>query len=137
MSATALGINTPGLLFPAISLLMLAYSNRFLGLAGLMRGLIDDYRGNPTAPIRSQIESLRLRIGLLRHVQALGVLSLLLCTITLFALFLEQQMFAQMLFALSLVAMVSSLGLALIEIHLSVRALNIEVATLDDPTQEA
>ena len=75
-------ITTPGLLFPAISLLMLAYTNRFLGLANLMRQLILKFQDQKKESDWKQIENLRFRISLLRYIQALGVLSLLLCTLT-------------------------------------------------------
>lgn len=123
--------STPGLLFPAISLLMLAYTNRFLGLAALIRDLLTDYRTNPVEAIGAQVENLRLRIGLLRHVQALGVSSLFLCTASMFSLLLGQQNYARLAFAGALLFMLFSLALALAEIHLSVRALNIEVSSLD------
>ena len=42
-----LSINTPALLFPAITLLMLAYTNRFLALASLVRSLHDEYNQAP------------------------------------------------------------------------------------------
>lgn len=123
--------NTPGLLFPAVSLLMLAYTNRFLSLASLVRGLINEYRRLPTAEILAQIRNLRLRIDLLRHVQALGISSLFLCTASMFALFMERQSDARLAFATALLLMLASLALALLEIHLSVRALSIEVSRLD------
>lgn len=126
---TPLTYNTPGLLFPAISLLMLAYTNRFLGLASLARHLIAQYREAPQPRLRLQVENLRVRLALLRHTQALGVLSLLSCTASLFGLLFENQLLASVLFALALLLMLASLALSLREIYLSVRALNVE---LDD-----
>lgn len=129
---TPLSYNTPGLLFPAISLLMLAYTNRFLGLASLARHLIARHRETPDARLRLQVDNLRLRLSLLRHSQALGVLSLLACTGSLFALLLDHPLAASILFAAALLLMLASLVLSLWEIHLSVRALNVE---LDDITR--
>lgn len=117
----------PGLLFPAISLLMLAYSNRFFGLASLVRQLVDRYKKQPDANIRAQIDNLRIRISLIQYCQAMGVISLLLCTSSIFALFIAQQTTARILFGCAMFFMVTSLVLALREIHLSVRALNVEI----------
>jgi hypothetical protein len=131
MESNLLTFSTPGLLFPAVSLLMLAYTNRFLGLAGLVRDLISEYHQKPSKFIKDQVENLRIRIGLLRHVQAMGVSSLFLCTVTMFCLLMDQQIWARFAFTGALLCMLISLGLALIEIHLSVHALNIEVRSLD------
>lgn len=121
--------STPGLLFPAISLLMLAYTNRFLGLASLARHLGSRYRDRPDHRLRAQVANLRTRIALLRHTQAHGVLSLIFCTASLLALFLEQEVAARLSFGGALLFMLISLGASLREIHLSERAIHIE---LDD-----
>lgn len=121
--------STPGLLFPAISLLMLAYTNRFLGLASVARHLGSRYREQPEDGLRAQVANLRQRIALLRHAQAQGVLSLICCTASLFALFLQQQTVAHLSFGAALLFMLFSLGVSLREIHLSERAIHIE---LDD-----
>ncbi|EKP04670.1 PF11026 domain protein [Leptospira kirschneri str. 2008720114] len=75
-----LSFNTPGLLFPAISLLMLAYTNRFLGLASLSRQLIGKFQENQNPDLLPQIRNLRFRLSLIRHTQSSGILSLLACT---------------------------------------------------------
>lgn len=120
----ALSYNVPGLLFPAISLLMLAYTNRFLGLASVARHLVDRHGAAADASVQFQIRNLRLRIQLIRHAQALGVLSLTLCTVSLSLLVVEAQLLAQLAFACALLLMLGSLGLSLREIHLSARALD-------------
>lgn len=124
----------PGLLFPAISLLMLAYTNRFFGLAGLVRQLVDRHRKLPDASIRihAQIKNLRTRIALIQYSQEMGVISLLMCTCSMFALFIEQQSGARIFFGCAMFFMVVSLILALREIHLSVRALNVEIDEILD-----
>ena len=124
----ALTYNTPGLLFPAISLLMLAYTNRFLGLASLVRHLVSQYRSNGDRMLEPQIENLRRRLTLMRHAQGIGGASLLLCTMSILALFTGSDLFAGALFAAALIAMVTSLGVSLLEIHLSTRALDVELA---------
>lgn len=122
----------PGLLFPAISLLMLAYTNRFFGLASLVRQLVDRHKKLPHANIQAQIDNIRIRIALIRYSQEMGVLSLLMCTSSMFALFIEQQSGARILFGCAMFFMVVSLILALREIHLSVRALNVEIDEILD-----
>ncbi len=123
------GYATPGLLFPAVSLLMLAYTNRFLALASLARHLIARYREQPDNRLSEQVKNLRLRLTLLRHTQAQGVLSLIFCTASLLALFINASLLAKLAFAAALLCMLLSLGLSLREIQLSERAINIE---LDD-----
>ena len=129
-SQPALSFNTAGLLFPAISLLMLAYTNRFLGLTSAARNLAARYRQAPDKLVLQQVRSLRQRLWLVRHTQAMGVLSLLSCTICLAALFLGRQDMAQLAFACSLIFMLVSLAASLGEIHLSIRAIQIELDAL-------
>lgn len=130
-----LSFNTPGLLFPAISLLMLAYTNRFLGLASLARQLIGKYHEKKTPDLLSQIRNLRFRLSLIRHTQSMGVLSLLSCTSCLTALAFELQNTAWILFGTALLFLVISLCICLLEIHLSVHALDIEMHALGKPEE--
>jgi len=81
-------LTTPALLFPAISLLLLAFTNRFLALANLIRQLHANYKTAPDELLFGQIANLRHRINLIRDMQAYGVSSLLLCVVSMFALFL-------------------------------------------------
>ncbi len=118
---------TAGLLFPAISLLMLAYTNRFLGLASLARQLMSEYRSKEDDALKPQIANLRHRISLMRHAQGIGSASVLFCTLTLFALFLGHDNYANGFFAAALTAMVASIGVSLRETYLSTRALDIEL----------
>lgn len=122
-----LAYSTPGLLFPAISLLMLAYTNRFLGLASLARHLTAEFSAKPDPRFEAQVVNLRQRIALLRHTQAMGVLSLLACTASLLALLAQWQLPAKGLFASALLFMLISLALSLREIQLSIHAINVEL----------
>ncbi|MDV6236019.1 DUF2721 domain-containing protein [Leptospira ellisii] len=126
-----LSFNTPGLLFPAISLLMLAYTNRFLGLAGLARQLIGKYQEKKDPDLISQIANLRFRLSLIRHTQSMGILSLLFCTSCMTTLAFDLFLASWILFGLALTALVISLCICLLEIHLSVHALDIEMHALD------
>lgn len=126
-------LTTPALLFPAISLLLLAYTNRFLVLAQLIRQLHSSDRDYFQAMVQRQIENLRKRIALIRLMQALGVSSFLLCTLSMFALFVEGQFLAEVLFGLSLLLLVGSLLTSLYEIAISTRAIEAELEDLCSP----
>ena len=120
-------INTPALLFPAISLLMISYTTRFLHLANLIRNLHALKAGDPEQFVLKQIHNLRRRLLLIRNMQAAGVTSLLLCVICMFLLFSSQFRIAQACFAVSLAFMIASLVLSLMEIWISVDAVNLQL----------
>jgi Protein of unknown function (DUF2721) len=124
-----MSLTTPALLFPAISLLLLAYTNRFLTLATIIRQLHPGEGKAPTELARKQIAGLRYRVKLIRHMQSGGVVSFLLCAVSMFAIFIEANTAGQILFGLSLLLLTVSLVLSLMEVLLSTNALNI---VLDD-----
>jgi len=128
-------LTTPALLFPAISLLLLAYTNRFLALASLIRTLYDRYKAKPEQKIQAQIDNLRYRVGLIRNMQAYGISSLLLCVLCMFVLFLGMIEIGQSLFAISLLLLVISLGISLREIQVSGRALRFQLEDLEEELQ--
>lgn len=127
-----LGLTTPALLFPAISLLLLAYTNRFLTLANLIRDLHAKYRANPDQILLWQLRSLRYRVLLIKHMQGFGVASLLLCVVSMFALFVDWQMAGKVIFGVALLLMVVSLALSLREIQVSVDALNVRLSDIEE-----
>jgi hypothetical protein len=122
---TDLTLTTPALLFSAISLLLLAYTNRFLALAALVRSLHGKYKENPDERLFGQITNLRLRLSLIRHMQIHGITSLLLCVICMFVI-------AIYIFGIALLLMISSLGISIWEIQISVRALNLQLSDIED-----
>ena len=124
-------LTTPALLFPAISLLLLAYTNRFLALASRIRDLHTRYRGNSDELILGQIRNLRRRVVLIRNMQTLGIASLLLCVLCMFVLFAGQQLAGKWLFGVSLLLMMASLGVSLREIQISVDALDLELSDIE------
>ena len=126
-----LNLTTPALLFPAISLLLLAYTNRFLTLATLIRGLHSRYKEEPDQAIIGQIRNLRLRVILIRNMQALGVLSLLLCVICMFLLFAEELKAGRIIFGISLILLILSLAVSVYEIQISVGALKIQLSDME------
>ena len=125
-------LTTPALLFPAISLLLLAYTNRFLALAALVRDLHARYQEDPSQVLIGQIANLRYRITLIKNMQAAGVISLLLCTLCMFVLFAGLILPGKIIFGASLILMIVSLGLSAREIQVSVDALNLHLQDLED-----
>jgi len=124
-------LSTPALLFPAISLLLLAYTNRFMGLAGVIRGLHQKIDAANKILIARQIVSLRLRIKLIIWMQMLGVISIACCVAAMFFLFLEAAVLGQIAFIASLALMIISLAVSLYELKISGHAFNIELEDID------
>src|SRR5574339_1094529 len=126
-----LNLTTPALLFPAISLLLLAYTNRFLTLATIIRNLYDRYHSVPNENLLAQIGNLRYRIYLIRNMQIFGVLSLLFCVISMFTLFAGWAAAGQWTFAIALVLMMVSMLISLRELQISVGALDLLLMELE------
>jgi hypothetical protein len=124
-------LSSPALLFPAVSLLLLAYTNRFLALAALIRSLHSDYKVRQDELIIKQIQNLRHRVLLIRNMQATGVTSIFLCVLCMFLLFAGQVQFGKVVFAISLVFLMVSLAFSIREIQLSVDALNLHLSDLE------
>ncbi len=126
-----IAFNTPALLFPALSLLLMAYTNRYLSLAALVRHLSDDYQDTRNTKLLEQIGSLKMRLSLIKWMQTIGVLSMFLCTITMFQVYIGKYQLANITFGVSLATMIVSLGLYLLELHYSNVALNIMLSDLE------
>lgn len=131
-------INTPALLFPAISLIMLAYTNRFLALANRVRSLHDKYQNHEQKLIiHGQIKNLRYRLRLIKNMQALGVLTFISALLSMYFIYNNSMMMARWVFAFSLLSFAASLFISLIEIQLSTKALELELSDmegLEDPS---
>lgn len=126
-----INLTTPSLLFPTVSLLMLAYTNRFLGLANAIRQLHASYVESGEMTYLHQIENLRLRMKLIRDMQFYGVFSLLLCTICMALIFIGWNSAATVVFGISMLAMMASLGTSLREIQMSVKAIDLHLQSLE------
>lgn len=126
-----LTLTTPALMFSTLSLLLLAYTNRFLGLASRIRSLHDHYIRNPDAVLFAQISSLRKRVHLIRDMQASGIVSLFLCVACMLLLFVGQVMIAQWVFGFSLLMLLISLAISFWEINISVDALNLHLKDIE------
>jgi len=124
--------NTPALLFPAISLLLLVYGNRFLSLAGLIRKLHDEYMaGKKNKIILRQIHNLRRRIHFIRLMQALAVLSFVCCVVSMYFIYWGLMKPAGYIFGLSLLSLLISLLFSLAEIFISTKALELELSDIE------
>ncbi|WP_148469334.1 DUF2721 domain-containing protein [Alistipes sp.] len=126
-----LTLATPALLFSAVSLILLAYTNRFLSYAQLIRTLDGLHREHPSQVTRAQIDNLRRRLHLTRSMQTLGVVSLLLCVVTMFLIYVGWQQPAAWVFGAALLLLIGSLGVSVREIGISVRALEIRLRDLE------
>jgi hypothetical protein len=128
-----LSINTPALVFPAITLLMLAYTNRFLTLAALVRKLHIEYnRGEKEKNILGQIKNIRGRINLIRYMQFFGVLSFFGCVLCMYFIFRNWMDMAHWIFASSLICLLVSLILSLVEINKSTKAIELELSDIEE-----
>jgi hypothetical protein len=136
-----LTLTTPALLFSAISLLLLAYTNRFLAYASVVRGLHASYNdnqgkthpgeANPDTLIVGQNQNLRKRLVLTRTMQLLGIGSLLLCVLCMFLVYIELQLSAEIIFGIALVMLIVSLAISVREIQISVKALDLHISDME------
>lgn len=126
-----LNLSIPALLFPAISLTMLAYNARYLAIAALIRQLHGHYSKDATAPLKKQIEQLRKRLDIIKNMQATAIVSFLLAAVTMFLVYVELEVWANVIFGISLVFLMISLILSLIEVQLSTKALGIQLKNME------
>lgn len=124
-------LTTPALLFPAISLLLLAYTNRFLAIAALMRDLHGRYRAQPDPRLRGQLDNLRYRIVIIRNMQVVGVASFVCMALCMFVLFAGRVELGQAIFGFGLLLLLLSLVLSLRELQVSIDALDLQLHDLD------
>ena len=128
----ALTLTTPALLFSAISLIMLAYTNRFLAYAAVVRNLHDKYLDKQDDLLIEQIKNLKKRLGLTRAMQILGITSLLLCVFTMFLVYVHYVVLASWVFGIALLLLILSLSLLIWEIQISTYALSLHLRDIED-----
>jgi amino acid transporter len=128
----ALSLTTPALLFSAISLIMLAYTNRFLAYAAVVRNLHDKYLEQQDDLLIEQIKNLKKRLGLTRAMQILGITSLLLCVFTMFLIYVHYMILATWVFGIALLLLILSLSLLIWEIQISTYALSLHLKDIED-----
>lgn len=127
-----LTLTTPALLFSAISLIMLAYTNRFLAYAAVIRDLHDIYLEKKDTSLLRQIKNLKLRLNLTRWMQIFGISSLLFCVVTMFLIYIHQQNMAVWVFGFALILLIISLALLIKEIQISAQALQYHIADIEE-----
>lgn len=125
-------LTTPALLFSAISLIMLAYTNRFMSYAQLVRTLKEQYRENHSSITAAQIANLRKRLYLTRAMQVTGTGSLLLCVVSMFFIYIQLYLVSIYIFGLAMVLLIVSLTISVYEIYISVKALEIHLNDMDE-----
>ena len=108
-----LNLSIPALLFPAISLTMLAYNARYLAIAALIRQLHKQFEETSAQPLKQQINQLRNRLGIIKNMQASAIISFLLAAVTMFLVYVEMEVWANIIFGISLVFLMISLILSL------------------------
>lgn len=126
-----LTLGIPALLFPAISLTMLAYNARYLAIAALIRQLYQKYEETGSSSIGLQVQKLRKRLAIIKNMQATAIVSFLLAVITMSLIYIEQTFWANLIFGISLFALMVSLVLSLIEVQLSTKALEIQLKDME------
>lgn len=127
-----LTLTTPALLFSAISLIMLAYTNRFLAYAAVIRNLSEKYREKRETSLKRQIDNLKLRLNLTRWMQIFGISSLLLCVLTMFLIYIDQHTMAVWIFGIALLLLILSLAFLIREIQISTQALGHHLDDMED-----
>jgi hypothetical protein len=131
-----LTLTTPALLFSAISLIMLAYTNRFLAYASVIRNLHDIYLEKKQVSLLRQIKNLKIRLNLTRWMQIFGISSLLCCVLTMFLIYVNQQIIAIYLFGFALILLIVSLALLIKEIQISAQALQHHIADIEEHLEQ-
>ncbi len=127
-----LTLSIPALLFPAISLTMLAYNARYLAIANLIRQLHKQFQESEAAPLKQQISQLRTRLEIIKNMQATAIISFLLAAITMFLVYVELAIWANIIFGISLIFLMVSLILSLVEVQLSTKALGIQLKNMEN-----
>ncbi len=126
-----LTLSIPALLFPAISLTMLAYNARYLAIAALIRQLHQKYQETESQSVGLQVKKLRKRLSIIKNMQAAAIVSFLLAVITMSLIYIQLDFWANLVFGISLLALMLSLILSLIEVQLSTKALSIQLSDME------
>ena len=130
-----LSLETPALLFSATSLILLAYTNRFLTIAQIVRSLKKNYEDNHNKSILLEIKNLNLRLTLIRYMQLFGVMCLFLSVFAMLLLYVNQENLGIYFFGASLLCLLISLGISFWEISISVNALRVHLKDLSEDVE--
>lgn len=135
MWAMTLEISTPALLFPAISLLFLSFTNRFHHLSALIRNLHNDWLAQQNSPLHAQIINLRRRLTVIRTMQLAGALSLFFCVMAMLSVLAGGPSWAVCTFISALVLMAVSLSCLIYEVWISDGALKILLQSVEKESE--
>lgn len=127
-----LTLTTPTLFFSAISLIMLAYTNRFLAYASVVRSLHQQFKTNPNNILLGQINNLKKRLRLTRSMQILGISSLLLCVLCMLLIYFHFMILSEIVFGLAVILLILSLAFSIREIQISVKALDLQLEDMEE-----
>ena len=127
-----LTLNTPAILFPTISLLLLAYTNRFISIGNRLRTLHDRYTSTQTDGLLKQISIFKRRIKMIRDLQLVGIGSLFFCVLAMLLIFENYMDAAKIVFTASLVMLLASFSIAAFEIIISTHAMNIQLQDIEE-----
>ena len=130
-----LTLTTPALLFSAISLIMLAYTNRFLAYAAIIRNLSEKYREHQNTSLLRQINNLKLRVRLTRYMQIAGISSLLF-VLTMFLIYIKLNIVAVWAFGFGLILLIVSLLFLIWEIQISAKALQHHLGDIEEEVKK-
>jgi len=125
-----LSLSIPALLFPAISLSMLAYNARYLAIAALIRQLHKEYQQRASPILGKQVQQLQRRLEIIKYMQAFAIVSFLLSAASMLLIYLQWSFWANLCFGTSLLSLIISLVLSLLEVRLSTRALVIQLSNM-------
>ena len=127
-----LNLTTPSLLFSAISLILLAYTKRFLSYASVVRSLNEKYQENPDKDptTLNQIRNFVLRLRLIRAMQTLGAGSLIFCLAAMFLYFINLTLPAEIFFGIGMIMLACSLGLCIWEVQISTEAISLHLQNI-------
>ena len=127
-----LTLGIPALLFPAISLTMLAYNARYLAIAALIRQLHQKFEETGSKSVGLQVKKLKKRLTIIKNMQATAIFSFLLAVITMSLIYVQLTFWANLVFGISLLALMISLVLSFIEVQLSTKALEIQLKNMEN-----
>lgn len=133
---TDFSLSTPTLLFSAVSLILLAYTNRFMGYGQLVRTLYEKFQENKDDMLLYQIRNLRQRLHLVRFMQLFGILSLFLCVVSMFLIYINVHQLALIAFGIALLLLILSLAVSAWEIHISTLAVEMHLRDMENFAQK-
>lgn len=124
-------LSVTAMLFPAISLLLLAYTNRFLTIGRLIRDLHQRWTVDRSEVTRREIGNLRRRLHLIQQMQLVGVLALAASTVATVLVLVGLGTSGAIVFLISLLLLLLSLVISAEEIRISCRAIEMELQALE------